>query len=455
MANYKDIKYQFPTSAVTSGTFANARISSGSVTQHVTATDLTPVRQDVLTLALKQAVEENHTKYNLPNSSIVKFEADADFNLAGSTDIGRNDSEYISSTTISSTTSNFAPPLRQLTTRTGALQTSSWTGGGVTNDSLRDGAATYAGVGVDYGWDLSSDWRFRGWITDSGNNGNASQDDYIGASVLITTDTSKAAGTTPTDLWHSSIGTGSFYNMPNTSWTDRLDRTYGTAIDSDSLTDHAGTGDADRSIDLNSAGGCVHHYWNNGTNYGGWDITHTSSTNTITMKIFTGSSFTSLSTDGEITITEVPSTGRAYISFGDAGGSTNYFASTYNGGNVATDYSNAIASTTTINATGTALGTTNVPTSPVTDVSGVMLLKDAYGSTTLGTDVKVYFTADNSAWTEATSYADAGTFSTGIKMIKLGKATCTSGSDVRWKIVWANQVASSKEAQIYGIGLNY
>jgi hypothetical protein len=40
-------------------------------------------------------------------------------------------------------------------------------------------------------------------------------------------------------------------------------------------------------------------------------------------------------------------------------------------------------------------------------------------------------------------------------MIKLGKATCTSGSDVRWKIALANQVASSKEAYIYGIGLNY
>ena len=106
-------------------------------------------------------------------------------------------------------------------------------------------------------------------------------------------------------------------------------------------------------------------------------------------------------------------------------------------------------------ATGTALGTTNVPTSPVTDVSGVVLLKDAYGSTTLGTDVKVYFTADNSAWTESSSYADAGTFSTGIKMIKLGKTVCTSGSDVRWKVVWANQEASVKEAQIHGFGINY
>ena len=106
-------------------------------------------------------------------------------------------------------------------------------------------------------------------------------------------------------------------------------------------------------------------------------------------------------------------------------------------------------------ATGTALGTTNVPTSAVTDVSGVMLLKNASGTNTLGTDVKVYFTANNSAWTEAASYADAGTFSTGIKMIKLGKTTVASGSDVRWKVVFANQADGSKEAQIYGMGVNY
>ena len=40
-------------------------------------------------------------------------------------------------------------------------------------------------------------------------------------------------------------------------------------------------------------------------------------------------------------------------------------------------------------------------------------------------------------------------------MIKLGKTTCTSGSAVRWKVEFANQAASSKEAQIYGLGVNY
>ena len=73
MTNYKDAKYQFPTSSITSGTFADARISEASVTQHVTATDLTPVRQDILSLALHSAVADNKAAYNLTNSQKQRF----------------------------------------------------------------------------------------------------------------------------------------------------------------------------------------------------------------------------------------------------------------------------------------------------------------------------------------------------------------------------------------------
>ena len=104
MTAYKDIKRipivaadvpNLDTAKITTGTMAAARISEASVTQYVTPTDLTPVRHDILTLALKQATQENSTKFNLPNSAIVKFESDADFNLGGSTNIQRNTSEFI------------------------------------------------------------------------------------------------------------------------------------------------------------------------------------------------------------------------------------------------------------------------------------------------------------------------------------------------------------------------
>ena len=86
-----------------------------------------------------------------------------------------------------------------------------------------------------------------------------------------------------------------------------------------------------------------------------------------------------------------------------------------------------------------------------------MLYKDNAGTATLGTDLKIYFTCNGgSNWTEATSYsAITPVYSTGIKQVRLGETTCTSGTDVRYKAVWANQAASSKETQLHGIGINY
>ena len=113
--------------------------------------------------------------------------------------------------------------------------------------------------------------------------------------------------------------------------------------------------------------------------------------------------------------------------------------------------------TLTTNATGTLIGTANVPSAAQTKVSGVILYKDASGTATIGTDLKIYFTCNGGTnWTEAASYTTVTpVFSTGIKMVNLGETTCTSGSDVRYKAVWANQAGGSKVTQLHGIGLNY
>ena len=135
------------------------------------------------------------------------------------------------------------------------------------------------------------------------------------------------------------------------------------------------------------------------------------------------------------------------------GGYTNFTIRSGHGG----DGFIGIKYVTSFNATGTLIGTANVPTSAQTKVSGVMTYKDAAGTATIGTDLKIYFTCDGgSNWTEAASYTAVGpVFSTGIKMLKLGETTCTSGSDVRYKAVWANQASGSKETQLHGIGFSY
>ena len=111
----------------------------------------------------------------------------------------------------------------------------------------------------------------------------------------------------------------------------------------------------------------------------------------------------------------------------------------------------------TASATGTAIQAANTVGSAKTKVGGTILYKDNSGTATIGTDLKVYFSCNGgSAWTEASSYnAITPVYSTGIKQIRLGQTTCTSGTDVRYKVEWANQASGSKETQLHGIGINY
>jgi len=114
-------------------------------------------------------------------------------------------------------------------------------------------------------------------------------------------------------------------------------------------------------------------------------------------------------------------------------------------------------SSTQANATGTAIQNTNTVGSAKTKVGGTMLYKDNQGTCTLGTDLKIYFTCNGGTnWTEATSYSPiTPVYSTGIKQVRLGETTCTSGTDIRYKAVWANQASGSKETQLHGISINY
>ena len=110
--------------------------------------------------------------------------------------------------------------------------------------------------------------------------------------------------------------------------------------------------------------------------------------------------------------------------------------------------------TNTANATGTLISDPQTASTSRTSASGVIIYEDAAGTNTLGTDLKIYFSCDNSAWTEAASYGTATTYSGTKKLVKLGATTCTAGTSIAMKAVWANQSAS-KEARLHGWAVNY
>ena len=428
-----------PTVNLGSGTASSSTILYGDQTYKTEpTTDLTPVNQDIITLALRQSVDNNSAKYNLPNGAVTQFESDADYNSGGSTDITRNASEYISAATFVS--------------------------GAYSND-----ANTVALL------------HFDGNFTDSSSNAIT----FTGQNSIVTSTAQKKFGTQSVlfDGVNQYISTGDLSSLsspaaPGTGdftvdyWV-YFDEAWGTNRRHYSFGNNGdpATGSANSGLTGSWNSGTSWN-WYNGSNaglsglteyaYNQWDHYATMKTggtlylyiNGVQIGSDTLGAFNQLSGDANAFLGIRSGSSaewmKGYIDEWRYSDNARYSTP----GNGSTAFT-PNADSTTVSATGTALGTTNVPTAPVTSVSGVILMKNGYGTNVMGTDVKVYFTADNSNWTEASSYTSAGTFSTGVTQITLGQTTVTSGSDVRWKIEFANQVASSKEAYIYGMGTNY
>ena len=443
-----------PSANLGTGTASSSTILYGDQTYKAEpTTNLTPLRQDIITLALKQGVQENMTKHNLPSSAVVTFQADADYNSGGSTDITRNASKYISTV---------AAP--------GPF-------GG--NDSYTE--LLIHGDGSDASTT----------ITDSSKNGlttnvagtmqlDTAQKKFGTASCYY--DSNTATSGSSFMYWAENaafqVGTGDFTidwwvrfkdQVPNSTFIFQYGDGWWTGNQNFNYFCNFGANNLGCSVQVGST--VVASSFTSGDLGGNWalDTWYHCAMERFGTSLKTYVNGVAGSTVGTLGASD--SVNQTYYNvhsgWGKAGGGagSNFYM---DGWLDELRFSKGIArfqgnftppveeyGSGSTSATGTALGTTNVPTSAVTEVSGVMLMKNAYGTNTLGTDVKVYFTADNSNWTEAASYTDSGTFSDTTKQITLGKTTVTSGSDVRWKIVFANQVASSKVAEIYGIGTNY
>ena len=100
MANYKDLKYIFPASSINSGTFADARISQSSVNQYATSFDDNQIVNDISTLALRQASDENKAAYNTNSTYVDVFQDNSGYTNGANT--FRSSDEYVSTGSVTS-----------------------------------------------------------------------------------------------------------------------------------------------------------------------------------------------------------------------------------------------------------------------------------------------------------------------------------------------------------------
>ena len=107
----------------------------------------------------------------------------------------------------------------------------------------------------------------------------------------------------------------------------------------------------------------------------------------------------------------------------------------------------------TVNATGNFLCPA-ITASSTSKMGAVITYQDQAGTNALNTDIVLQLSADNgSNFTTATLTA-LPDFATGIKMAAVNDLSVTAGTQLKYKILFANQ-SSSKEARIRGVSLNY
>ena len=167
------------------------------------------------------------------------------------------------------------------------------------------------------------------------------------------------------------------------------------------------------------------------------------------------SNFTTLSSNftwGNATMTEVTfsnSTVFRYIRFKGVSGTTN--AGPYQ----TQCYFKEASFTETVSATGSFEGATITAGASTSKMGAVVTYQDNAGTNTLNTDIILKLSADNGSNYATATLTALPDFATGIKMAKVNDLSVTAGTQLKYKIEFANQSSGSKEARIRGVSLQY
>jgi len=110
---------------------------------------------------------------------------------------------------------------------------------------------------------------------------------------------------------------------------------------------------------------------------------------------------------------------------------------------------------TSVSASGSFESNAITASASTTKMGAVITYQDFQGTATLNTDLKLYVSADNgSNYTQVTLVAQPN-FATGVKMALANDVTVTAGTQLKYKVEFANQSDGSKLTRVTGVSLQY
>jgi hypothetical protein len=396
-------------SKITSGTFADARLSQSSVQQYASTFDDNKIVNDISTLALRQASDANRSSYNTNSQSVDVFQDNTGIDTTSN--VLRDNNEYVSSASLSDQSltidsSNYTTYVDSIQGR--QINNSTHNIYEFTNWSLSDNTS------------LSGSWGTKGANIFANNNNNT--DWQVNNNV----------GHTPSSYYFHAIGIKLNTSAMNGS---------GLAVRDFGLTWRTGAGNywwtimeganSDSGItafdDVWSLGGCRLKSGDGG--------------------ISNGSSYSHSSTGSNNFANNTQKASHLWIRQFHYSGAATYM---YNNLSIT-----GLASLSSVNTTGNFTGTTITAPSSVSEMGAIITYQDQAGTNALNTDIVLQLSADGGSNYSTATLTALPDFSTGIKMAKVNDLAVTAGTQLKYKISFANQASGTKEARIRGVALQY
>ena len=434
-------------SKITTGTFADARIAASSVNQHATSFDDNKLVNDISTLAIRQSSNENKAAYNT-NSMYVDVFQDST-GITNLTNTSRNTNEYVSSITGTSVPTGTELYLKADSVANGTTTISDHSGDNISVSFGGGGKHITQGdvpIGSHTNAPTKSTTAF--WFDGNGEKIDASHADMEDELTFGTGDFTMAcyfrsnnASSTGAIMNMGGIGSNTDYN--GLSWTYNGDNM--SFVYRQSATNQINVGSANMSLSndtwyhlaVTRESGVI-KFWKDGVQSGS---SHNEAYNINVSGAGDSRAFNiGIASDGT----------RSFAGRMDAihiiKGSALYTGSF----TPPTVYYGTSAS-----ATGSFESNAITASASTNKMGAILTYQNTSGTNTLNTDIILKLSADNGSNYATATMTAMPDFATGIKMAKVNDLSVTAGTQLKYKLEFANQASGSKEARIRGVSLQY
>jgi hypothetical protein len=430
---------------ITSGTFADARIAASNVSQHATSFDDNKIVNDISTLGLRVHTQENLNASNTNSASFDVFQDSS--GITNLTNSSRTSDEYVAS--VYTTTGEFSNDSNTI-----LLQHFN---GDYTDSSSNNMGGQFTGNNMDSNNFVTAVKKFG--THSLFFNGS---DEHVSTSNLNDHDSSVAFPTTgdfTIEHWFKYYSSGAPTN------TERMMSIGNSGTPGSGSTPGLSWGyQGSSTTNWNTYGDYSNNY--------NWTQTFpTTDTNWHHIAYVRKSGMLYSFHDGVYKGNDnfyngnnMNSTGIIFYGNRSGGGSewfygyidevrisnTDRYDTTQSAGTQVFTPNQVIAT----NATGSFEGVA-ITAASTSKMGAVITYQDNAGTNTLNTDIILKLSADNGSNYSTATLTALPDFSTGIKMAKVNDLSVTAGTQLKYKIEFANQASGSKEARIRGVSLQY